>query len=189
VSAPLVKICGLMREQDVDAAVAAGADLIGFVCVADSPRGVTVQRALKLAARVPAPVRTVAVSSTTAFPAQPGEGFDMVQVYGRPESMRDVIVGFRGEPDELPDGVPVLLDLERGSRPSSEELRAHWERAARVRAPVMLAGGLDVDNVGDAVRQVRPWAVDTARGVEASPGVKDPGLIEQFVRRAKEALA
>jgi phosphoribosylanthranilate isomerase len=189
VNAPLVKICGLTREEDVDAAVAAGADLVGFVCVADSPRGVTVERALELAARVPSGVRTVAVSSTSAFPAQPGEGFDLVQVYGTPESMQHVIVGFRGEPDELPDGVPVLLDLARGSHPDGEVLRAHWQRAAQVRAPVMLAGSLHVENVGEAVRHVRPWAVDTARGVEASPGVKDAGLIEQFVRRAKEALA
>ncbi|MDX6594374.1 MAG: phosphoribosylanthranilate isomerase [Gaiellales bacterium] len=188
-SAPLVKICGLMREADVDGAVVAGADLVGFVCVADSPRGITVERALELAARVPAPVRTVAVSATSVFPAQPGEGFDLVQVYGRPDSMDDVIVGFRGEPDEMPDGVPLLLDLARGSDPSNDDLRAHWQRAAKVRAPVMLAGSLDAGNVAEAVRQVRPWAVDTARGVEVSPGVKDAGLIEQFVRRAKEALA
>jgi phosphoribosylanthranilate isomerase len=188
VSAPLVKICGLTREQDVDAAVAAGADLVGFVCVADSRRGVTVERARELAARVPAGVRTVAVSSTDVFPAQPGEGFDLVQVYGRPQTLDDVIVGFRGPSGELPEHVPVLLDLARGSSPSGDELRAHWEWAARVRAPVMLAGSLDAENVGEAVRRVRPWAVDTARGVETSPGIKDAGLIEQFVRRAKEAL-
>lgn len=188
-SAPLVKICGMTREVDVDAAVAAGADLIGFVCVADSPRGVAVERALELAARVPAGVRTVGVSATSEFPAQPGAGFDLVQVYGRPDTMDHVIVGFRGEPEDVPAGVPVLLDLARDSMPTSAALQSHWRRAAGVRAPVILAGSLDADNVAEAVRQARPWAVDTARGVEASPGIKDAGLIEEFVRRAKEALA
>ena len=71
--------------------------------------------------------------------------------------------------------------------PDAEELEAHWARAAEVRQPVILAGSLDPGNVADAVRAARPWGVDTARGVETAPGVKDHDLIRAFVRNAKEA--
>jgi phosphoribosylanthranilate isomerase len=188
----LVKICGLTREQDVDAAVAAGADMLGFILVATSPRGISVERALELAERVPQTSRTVAVFETapvTAPGADQGRGFDLVQSYDDPGPGRDDrILAVRGEPPaELPEGVPVQLDLAFGSRPDAAALRAHWMRAAAVRAPVMLAGSLTPDNVADAVRAVRPWAVDTARGVEAAPGVKDPDLIHRFVSEARRA--
>ncbi len=182
----LVKICGLTRAADVDAAVGAGADLVGFVCVADSPRGVTLERARALAARVPGHVRTVAVFAEEVE-SRP-EGFDLTQVYGLPDDLRDTIIGVRGEPPyALPDGVPVLFDLPRGSRPGPGELRAHWRRASALREPVILAGSLDPTNVSEAVAAARPWAVDTARGVESAPGIKDHALIELFVSAAKEA--
>jgi phosphoribosylanthranilate isomerase len=189
VSEVLVKVCGLTREEDVDAAVEAGADMVGFVCVADSPRGVTVQRALELAARVPAGVRTVAVSATATPAARPAPGgFGLAQVYGLPDELDSTIVGFRGAPPAgVPAGTPLLLDLPRNSRPDADALHAHWARARAVRAPVMLAGGLTPDNVAEAVRAARPWAVDTARGVESAPGRKDHELIRRFVRAAKEA--
>jgi phosphoribosylanthranilate isomerase len=182
----LVKICGLTREEDVDAAVAAGADLVGFVCVADSPRGVTVERARQLAARVPAGVRTVAVAAGPE-PIRDA-GTDLTQVYGTSAAIADAILGVRGDPPaDLPDEIPVLLDLARESRPDADVLRAHWQRAAGVRAPVMLAGSLDPANVADAVAAARPWGVDTARGVEAAPGVKDHHLIVRFIHAAKGA--
>jgi phosphoribosylanthranilate isomerase len=183
----LVKICGLTREQDVDQAVEAGADLVGFVCVADSPRGVTLDRAAELARRVPAGVRTVAVFAGPE-PDGPTAVFDLVQVYGPSARTSGVILGFRGAPpDELPEGVPVLLDLDRESRPGPDTLRGHWSRAAAVRAPVLLAGSLDPGNVAEAVAAAHPWGVDTARGVEAAPGVKDHALVTRFVSNAKEA--
>lgn len=182
----LVKICGLTREEDVDAAVAAGADLVGFVCVDDSPRGVTVERARELAARVPAGVRTVAVAAGPK-PIRDA-GTDLAQVYGTSAAIPDAILGVRGAPPAgLPEGVPVLLDLERESRPDAEALRAHWLRAAAVRTPVVLAGSLRPDNVAEAVAAAHPWAVDTARGVEAAPGVKDHDLVRRFIREAKGA--
>jgi len=181
----LVKICGLTREEDVDAAVAAGADLLGFITVPDSPRAVTAERAPELAARAPAGVRTVLVAEPgTARPA----GCDLVQVYDLPRDTTDVIVGFRGPPPAgVPDGVPLLLDLARDSVPGIETLRAHWTAAGTVRRPVVLAGSLTPGNVAEAVRTARPWAVDTARGVELAPGVKDHDLIARFVQAAKGA--
>ena len=182
----LVKICGLMRPEDVDAAVGAGADLVGFILVEGTPRYLDPDRARALAARVPDRVRTVAVVAEPGL--APVDGFDLTQTYDTPEQFRDVIVASRGEmPADVPDGVPVLLDLPFGSRPDANELAAHWTRAAWVRQPVILAGSLDPENVADAVRAARPWGVDTARGVETAPGVKDHALIRAFVHNAKEA--
>jgi phosphoribosylanthranilate isomerase len=184
----LVKICGLMREQDVDAAVAAGADMVGFILVPDTPRHVPLDRARALAARVPAGVRTVAVVEGTGVRPRLAGAFDLVQTYDTPADFRDTIVAARGEPPAgVPDGVPVLLDLPYGSRPDLEALHKHWQRAARVRQPVVLAGALHPGNVAEAIAVARPWAVDTARGVESSPGVKDHDLVSAFVRTAKEA--
>lgn len=181
----LVKICGLGREQDVDAAVAAGADLVGFVLVASSPRAVTLERARELAARAPDGVRTVAVVDRAEGALA---GFDLVQAYDREGLPAQAILATRGDPPaQAPEGMPLLLDLPFGSRPGPADLREHWRRAARVRAPVVLAGSLTPDNVGAAVQAVRPWAVDTARGVETEPGVKDAELIERFVAAARGA--
>ena len=180
-----VKICGLMRPEDVDAAVQAGADLVGVILVEGTPRYLEPDRARALAARVPDRVRTVAVVGGPGN--APVEGFDLTQTYDTPTQFRDVIVASRGElPADVPDGVPVLLDLPFGSRPDADQLEAHWARAAEVRQPVILAGSLDPGNVADAVRAARPWGVDTARGVETAPGVKDHDLIHAFVRNAKE---
>jgi phosphoribosylanthranilate isomerase len=184
----VVKICGLTRAEDVDAAVAAGADLIGFVLVPGSPRAVAIDTARALAARVPSPVRTVAVVAEDGDSPRLRAGFDLVQTYDTPARFDDTIVASRGEPPAgVPDRVPVLLDMPYGSRPGPAELRAHWERVASVRQPVILAGSLDPANVAEAIAVARPWAVDTARGVEAAPGVKDHDLVRAFVRTAKEA--
>jgi phosphoribosylanthranilate isomerase len=192
----LVKICGLTREEDVDAAVAAGADMVGFILVPDTPRHVELDRALALAARAPAGVKTVAVVDATVkgtVPLTNGarprlDGFDLVQTYAAPADFRGTIVAARGElPQGVPDDVPVLLDLAYGSRPDPEALRAHWERASRVRQPVMLAGSLGPENVAAAIAVARPWAVDTSRGVEAAPGIKDHDRVRAFMRAAKEA--
>ena len=210
----LVKICGLMRPEDVDVAVAAGADLVGFILVEGTPRYLEPAAARALAARVPERVKTVAVINAGTAPLA---GFDLTQTYDTSAHIRNgsgsdpdppigtnrsevdrgrdadhpgpgLIVASRGEvPRGVPDGVPMLLDLAFGSRPGAEVLRAHWARAATARQPVILAGSLDPANVADAVRAARPWGVDTARGVETSPGVKDHALVRAFIRNAKEA--
>ena len=185
----LVKLCGMTRAEDVAAAAEAGADAVGFVIAPDSPRGVEFPVARALAAGAPDGLRTVAVYADTAIHLHCWDDFDLVQVYGmvgRPNSR--TILGVRGPVDAgLPDGVPVLLDLARGSEPDADTLREHWQRAARVRAPVILAGSLDPGNVAEAVRTAHPWAVDTARGVEREPGIKDHDLMREFVRNAKES--
>ena len=183
-----VKLCGMTRAEDVAAAAEAGADAVGFVIAPDSPRGVEFPVARALASGAPDGLRTVAVYADTAIHLHCWDDFDLVQVYGmvgRPNAR--TIIGVRGAVEgDLPDGVPVLLDLARGSTPDEGALKAHWARAADVRAPVMLAGSLTPDNVAQAVRAARPWAVDTARGVESQPGIKDHALIRRFIASAKE---
>jgi phosphoribosylanthranilate isomerase len=185
----LVKICGMTRAEDVTAAAELGADAVGFIIVPDSPRGISFADAKRLAAGAPEGVCTVAVYADGGFHAHSWEHFDLVQVYGlQAHANRRTIIGLReraGLP--LPDGIPILLDLPRGSTPDEEALRAHWQRAAGVRAPVILAGSLTPDNVAEAVRTARPWAVDTARGVEREPGIKDHDRMRDFIRNAKEA--
>jgi phosphoribosylanthranilate isomerase len=150
---------------------------------------VDIGRARQLARRVPDHVTSVAVFvSPDDVPPDVHDDLDLVQVYGMPASTERAIVAFDRVPlPALPEGVPVLLDRPKGVPDREDDLREHWRHAAAVRAPVMLAGGLHPGNVADAVRSARPWAVDTARGVEAEPGIKDHALIRAFVRNAKEA--
>jgi indole-3-glycerol phosphate synthase/phosphoribosylanthranilate isomerase len=164
---PVVKVCGLTRQQDVDAAVAAGADLLGFILVEGSPR-----RAPSVL-DVPHDRLSVAV-----FVGEPRDTrADLVQVYTRQQGR------VRGrEAELLQHGEPVarVLDL-----PWDEEDPLHLQRAAMVEGRVMLAGKLGPDNVRKAVRAVRPWAVDAASRLECRPGVKDHAKVRAFVEAAR----
>ncbi|MEZ5099288.1 MAG: hypothetical protein R3C15_05695 [Thermoleophilia bacterium] len=170
-SRPLVKVCGLTREEDVAAAHEAGADLAGFVLAEGSPR----RAAAPLA--VPDTMLSVGV-----FVGEFEEvGTDLVQLHAPEEG------AVRGrEAVLLRQGAEVarVLDL-----PWLGEDDAHWaDAAARARSErVVLAGGLDAASVGQAIRTVRPWAVDTARGTEAAPGIKDHEKVRAFVRAARAA--
>jgi indole-3-glycerol phosphate synthase / phosphoribosylanthranilate isomerase len=164
---PLVKVCGLTRTEDVAAAAEAGADMAGFV-LAESPR------------RVPEPLavpdRLVSVGITVGEGRDPGT--HLVQRYERRGAHRgrDGVL-LRG--DRVVARVPDLPWLEEDPR--------HLDRAAAVRGRVMLAGGLSPGSVGEAIRRVRPWAVDASRGLESAPGLKDPERIHAFVRAARAA--
>jgi indole-3-glycerol phosphate synthase / phosphoribosylanthranilate isomerase len=166
-SRPLVKVCGLTRQEDVDAALEAGADLCGFILVEASPR-----RA-EAVLDVPADALSVAV-----FVGEPGEsGADLVQVHeaeaGRVRG-RDAVL--------LRDGEQVarVLDL-----PWEQDDPEHHARAAAAEGRVVLAGRLGPDNVADAVRTVRPWAVDAASQLEREPGIKDHDKVRAFVAAAR----
>jgi phosphoribosylanthranilate isomerase len=195
----LVKICGLTRPADVDAAVGAGADLVGVIFAGWSPRAVPLEAAGALLERVPDGVGRVGVF-VDEDPARIAEvrdalGLDWVQLHG--SEAPEVVDRFAGHaikayrlPDQEPaHGEPVLLDRAFDSAPTVDELAEHWRTARRVgeERRVLLAGALTVDNVSDAVRAALPWAVDSVRGTEATPGIKDHELVRAFVRAAKEA--
>ncbi len=166
VSRPLVKICGLTRQDDVDAAVDAGADLVGFILAKESPR-----RTDSLLA-APETVLRVAV-----FVGELEEtDADVVQFYEREN-------GHRARDAALLLGterVGTVVDL-----PWKDGDPNHLERARSTRGRVMLAGGLAPDNVKTAVATVRPWAVDSARSTEQSPGIKDHDAIRAWVEAAR----
>jgi len=166
-SRPLVKVCGLTRQEDVDAAVEAGADLCGFILVDASPR-----RA-EAVLDVPPEVLSVAVFVGEAEDA----GADLVQVHeaeaGRVRG-RDAVLLREGEQ------VARVLDL-----PWEEEDPQHLDRAAATGGRIVLAGRLGPDNVADAVRAVRPWAVDAASRLEREAGVKDHAKVRAFVAAAR----
>ncbi len=202
-----VKICGLTSEAAVYAAVDAGADAIGFV-LAPSPRRVTTARAAALAERVPPGVLRVLVfrhvDAGELQACRDALDFDVVQAdAGAIAALEARDPAARGA-DFLPvhhDGVDLLERVAASTRlcvldgplGPGRGARADVDRAARLarQRPILLAGGLDADVVGDAIARVRPFGVDVSSGVEAIPGMKDPRRIAAFVAavRAAETVA
>ena len=164
---PLVKVCGLTREEDVAVAAEAGADLAGFVLAPESPR----------AAKdvLPVPEELLAVAVWVGEAGTSGAPVD--QVHEREEGR---IRGRNGVLLREGEQVARLLDL-----PWEEEDPGHWERAAAEPGRVMLAGRLAADNVAEAIRRVRPWAVDAASRLESAPGIKDPAKVRAYVEAAR----
>jgi phosphoribosylanthranilate isomerase len=197
-----IKICGLSTADMVHAAIEAGADAVGFV-FADSPRRVTPEDAADLAALAPAGILRVAVMRHP-LPEEWREVAGIVRPDWLQTEARDFAVL------KLPAGVsalPVYRDVPGlDSTAVAREDRAlfeaagsglgqapHWGRARALAklTRLVLAGGLHPGNVGEAIRQVRPWGVDVSSGVESSRGVKDPAKIEAFiaaVRRTEREL-
>jgi indole-3-glycerol phosphate synthase len=166
-SRPLVKVCGLTRQKDVDAAVEAGADLCGFIFAEGSPRKATE------VLQVPEGVLSVAV-----FVGEPEErGADLVQLYDREDGK---VRGREGV--LLRDGEPVarVSDL-----PWEGEDPEHWRNAAGADDRLVLAGRLGPDNVRAAIAAVQPWAVDAASQLESAPGIKDHTKVRAFVQKAR----
>ena len=163
---PLVKICGLTREEDVAVASEAGADLAGFILARESPR--RADRVLP----VPETMLSVAV-----FVGERSEaGSDLVQLYERENGHRgrDAVL-LRGD-----EPVAQVLDL-----PWEQEDPDHHAQAAIRKGRVVLAGKLAPENVRDAIDVVRPWAVDASSQLELSPGIKDHDRIRAFVEAVR----
>jgi indole-3-glycerol phosphate synthase/phosphoribosylanthranilate isomerase len=167
ISRPLVKVCGLTNEEDVALAVEAGADLCGFILAEASPR------------RAPGvfPVPDGVLSVAVFVGDEEETGADLVQLYRREEGRvrgRDAVLLRGGEE------VARVVDL-----PWDESDPLHLQRAAAAEGRVMLAGRLGPDNVADAIRAVRPWAVDAASRLEREPGLKDPEKVRAYVAAAR----
>lgn len=164
-SRPLVKVCGLTRQEDVDAAVDAGADMLGFVFAEGSPR--------QAPAVLDVPDTALSVAVSVSEPVD--RGADLVQVY-EPEDGN--VRGRRGYLGSEHGRVTVW------DQPWDAVDPAHWRRAPHVNR-LVLAGGLGPDNVRDAIAAVRPWAVDASSSLESAPGIKDHAKVRAFVEAAR----
>ncbi|MBA3727476.1 MAG: phosphoribosylanthranilate isomerase [Armatimonadetes bacterium] len=185
-----VKICGVARAEDAEAAAEAGADAVGFVFEPGSPRYVGRSTDLHLA--LPPYVVSVAVFGPF-LPDAGATGFDRIQYLSGSPTGR-LIRAFRLGETPLAEIVahrssPILIDAFHSEQFGGTGERADWEAVAQIvrsaSVPVILAGGLTPDNVAEAIRIVRPYAVDVSSGVEASPGVKDHAQIRDFIAAAR----
>jgi len=200
-----VKICGITRTQDARAAAEAGADAIGLVFYPPSPRYVSVERAVEIRDALPPFLQTVALFVNA-------DGAQVAQVIGR---VHPAMLQFHG--DETPEfcaqfglpyvkacrvrpGVDALAYLQRYARAAAWLLdsfvpeyggvgeRFDWSLAPRnVAKPLILSGGLDAGNVGEAVRRVHPWGVDVSSGVESAKGIKDAAKMAAFIAEVRNA--
>ncbi|MES1163531.1 MAG: phosphoribosylanthranilate isomerase [Rhizobacter sp.] len=200
-----IKICGLTREADVDDAIDAGADALGFVQYAKSPRHVTLERSVELIQRLP-PFVTPVLLFVNASPAE---------LRRATEALPQALLQFHG--DETPEqcaaaghgwiraarmapGLDLLDFAQRFSSAQALLLDADVETYGgsgkafdwslippSVPLPVVLSGGLSPANVTDGVLRVRPWAVDVSSGVEQSKGVKNAALMRRFCKAVREA--
>lgn len=210
-----IKICGITRPEDGQAAATAGADSIGLNCVMASPRYVDVHKGRAVLAALPPLVTPVGVFMDApvfeVLETAAALGLRAVQLHGdesveyaaalsplavikalavRDESIYEELSRWTGA------GVcSILLDKPRtATRSDAAPMPWHLLRPEAIRkhcgpvAPILLAGGLTPDNVAEAVRIVRPYGVDVSSGVERSAGIKDRNLIERFVLDARRAL-
>jgi phosphoribosylanthranilate isomerase len=208
-----VKICGITRKEDLDAAAAAGADAVGFVVgVASSPRNLSLNEAEKLIRQVPPFVKSVLVTvprSIDDFETYEKLNPDTIQIHG--ENLHAAAsVRLRLPNTQLIGAVnaqlasdfdvvsrasrlfdAVLLDSFADGRYGGTGIVHDWELSKRVKQiiqtkPLILAGGLNPENVAEAVRTVEPYAVDVSSGVEQQPGIKDRKKIIEFIKNAKD---
>jgi len=180
----MVKVCGITRREDAEAAVSAGASAIGFIFYPRSPRYISPETAAELGRGLDAWKVGVFVdeSPATIETIMRLAQLDIAQVYG----------------GDLPKVPRVWRALRVGpaSRPSSESVEAilldgpangipfDWNRARGFSQKLILAGGLTASNVAEAIRIAQPWGVDASSGLESAPGIKDPEKVRQFVKAA-----
>ncbi|TAN03367.1 MAG: phosphoribosylanthranilate isomerase [Rhodanobacteraceae bacterium] len=201
-----VKICGVTRVEDALLACELGADAIGMVMTASSPRCVPVERARAIREALPAFVDAVVL--THDLPADrvraiiDGVRPDLVQFHGLEDAAfcgsfgvhytkalgMDGDVDVRAVAAAHPQASGFVLDGHPPGQQGGRGKTFDWSRIPRdLGRPVILAGGLNPDNVGEAIRTVRPWAVDLASGVESSPGIKDAVKMRAFFAAVRAA--
>lgn len=201
-----IKMCGMTTPEDAVEAARLGAHAVGLVFWPDSPRHVSVPAAARIAAALPPFVARVGVfvdpSAGEVERARDEVGIDTAQIHGAapawqggrpPVALVRAVHLSDTDPDLIEPaceaGAAVLLDAWDPIRHGGTGRTIDWGAAARVarRRPIVLAGGLTAENVGEAIRVVRPYGVDVASGIEREPGVKDWDRMRRFVDAVREA--
>jgi len=203
-----VKICGITTAADAQAAIEAGANLLGFNFYAKSPRHISEDRAAEIRSKLPKKVKAVGIFvnrlAADVITLRSSVGLDAVQLHGDepPETVAEiapvvpVIKAFRVEPEflittlnEYSRAFAFLFDAAHTDQYGGTGRTTDWDvaRRASLKHRIILAGGLKVENVAAAVRIVRPYGIDVASGVESSPGKKDHGLLREFINEVRRA--
>ncbi len=206
-----IKFCGLTRAEDIEAAVALGVDALGLILVPQSPRALTIEPAARLRRHIPVLVSAVILLRNA----------DLDFVHAAIEAVKPDLLQFHGEEPaafcrqfgvpylkslamagetrplaalaaDYPDAAALLLDGHAPGALGGQGQAFDWSQAtAPIDRTLMLAGGLSPANVEQAIRIVRPFAVDVSSGIESAPGIKDSGKMQDFaaaVRRADDSL-
>jgi len=195
-----VKICGITRVDDALDVVSSGADAIGLVFYEPSPRNVSVERAKEIAAAVPAFVTVVALfvdpSEEQVQQVLNHVRIDLIQFHGDEDNdfcsrfQRPFIKAIRVRQASdvvasclrFPNAVGILLDSYKPGIPGGTGETFDWSLIpTQANKPLILAGGLNADNIAGAIDDVQPFAVDVSGGVEASKGIKDPEKVKAFL--------
>ena len=210
IAVPWIKICGFTDIGNAAACAVFSPDAMGFVFFEKSPRNVSVSQAREIIAQIPETILPVGVFVDKKF----GEvvsiasdcGLKGIQLHGKetPEMVAQLKQkGFmvikalfaKKEPsldqaDDYPSADALLVEYGEGKLPGGNAEAWNYELARRMKTerPVILAGGLGVDSVGDACRTAMPFGVDVSSGVEASPGIKDPAKVQAFIENARQPV-
>lgn len=201
-----IKICGLTRAEDIDAAIDAGAGMVGLVFAPQSPRVISIEQAQRLAGRVADEVKIAGVfmnqghDEVAAILAE--LKLDVLQFHGDEQNAYCSCFGLpffkavsMSTPANLeqvaghyPDAQALLLDSHGPGDAGGQGRVFDWSAIDhQVAVPLVLAGGLNPANVQDAIRRVQPWAVDVSSGVEMAPGIKDHALMYEFCQQVRES--
>jgi phosphoribosylanthranilate isomerase len=201
-----IKFCGMTRAADIELAAALGVDALGLIFAPRSPRRLELAQARALRSAIPPFVAAVAL----LMDADPAQIATLLQ------TLRPALLQFHGSelpqdcgrfgvpylkavPMAIPEGAAVyaarypdaagfVFDSHAAGEPGGSGRAFDWSALpANLARPLVLAGGLTPDNVFDAVRAVRPWAVDVSSGIEAAPGIKDPDAMRRFVAAVRRA--
>ncbi|HUR40857.1 MAG TPA: phosphoribosylanthranilate isomerase [Verrucomicrobiae bacterium] len=199
-----VKFCGITRDQDAQAAVRLGVDAVGFVFAASSLRFISPEQAAIMRGRLPATVQAVALFRNPAeaevrrvieliapdllqFHGEETPGF--CEKFGLPY-WRAVpmggVVDLGAWERRFASAAALLLDAHAPAQAGGQGRTFDWS-AIRATRPYVLAGGLNPANVGEAVKQLRPWMVDVSTGIESAPGLKDEAKMRQFIDSVRRA--
>ena len=199
----IIKICGLTRAEDVKAAVSFGADAIGFVFT-DSPRRISAETAIRLSASIPEGVLRVGLflnqNKSEIDQVINSVTLDVLQFHGN-ETQQDcnafglpwlkAVVMNSSESvsmaeSEFSGAMGLLLDGHSAGKRGGSGKVFDWTLSAPAAMPLWLAGGLNAGNVAQAIRIVRPYAVDVSSGVETEPGIKDAASIRAFINAVRD---